>query len=86
MVKKKISLFQIQNKIYSLYTLSEIQLKDKPITVSGNLDIAILKLCYIYSHTKKTSDYKVAKISRFLEKEETLIYKIKATFKKKTLS
>ena len=42
---KKITLFQIQNKIYSLYTLSEIYLKDKPITVSGNPDIAMVKLC-----------------------------------------
>ena len=37
---KKITLFQIQNKIYSLYTLSEIYLKDKPIIVSGNPDVS----------------------------------------------
>lgn len=49
---KKSTLFQIQNKIYSLYTLSEIYLKNKPIIVSGNPDIAILKLCYIHSSTK----------------------------------
>ena len=42
---KKITLFQIQNKIYSLYTLSEIYLNDKPIIVSGNPDIAMVKLC-----------------------------------------
>ena len=47
---KKITLFQIQNKMYSLYIFSEIYVKDKPIIVSGN--VTILKLCYIHSSTK----------------------------------